>query len=623
MKTRVQYSVLHVAGCCALAAGALMLYGCVSTKSESSATGETYLINRPPVEAPPSVKAGDFRLSPPEVQDITVQNLGNGQALVAVKFANDRRLGRQVTIVTDERPVVLHDDGRDGDEKAGDHVYSAIVSLDVDALVAGQERELVALAKSKKPLTIHQFRGRDIAGEEKIDIAGLLDQLRNAKPNGPIRVSPFGLGWASVDPARSLFITDTNVVDDPNRTFDPCTGTGTPMGEWTFGNLMQQMANQSKTGIDPSDFVMNWLTNWLGAQTVNGFSVKERSAMQALVIDPWPKLPNGKLDLSKAPMKLLAIVNRIDLAANSAYGAAGGAEGRFVFGVTGSTNPLSNVCSPQLFTVIIEYGVPIDSCTGIRNWANQWLQLANFTLGSPAYNAALEAITKQFTDADADPSKPNGSALDQLRTDEFELAGVWELREFHISPGDGQLHEATVAQTPDRGTYDPAIFPAAPGAANLAVWINQNSAAVDSVTYTVPLDMPAPPAPAPPPSTPFRGGEVTNVLDIWNAPGITETNRHNFSLNTCNACHGAETGTFFLQVAPGGPGPASLSGFLTGITQTVPVNGPPDSGKDIHGNWINPAYTYNDLERRQQILYEDANSSCLFRIRIPVLLVSH
>jgi len=44
-----------------------------------------------------------------------------------------------------------------------------------------------------------------------------------------------------------------------------------------------------------------------------------------------PRTPDGKLDLHRAPMQLLAIVNRFDL--NLTEGNAG--EGRFVFGVLG------------------------------------------------------------------------------------------------------------------------------------------------------------------------------------------------------------------------------------------------------------------------------------------------
>jgi hypothetical protein len=577
----------------------LLLYGCKTTSGPSAPVTETYDINLPPVEAPESAKIADFRLNPPQVQDLSLKKLDQSNALIMVQFAPDKRLDRRVTLTTDEGLIVLHDDGMDGDAKAGDGIYSAIVPLDVDAVVADQEAELEklkAVAEKSGPLTVPRFRGRDIVGQDKIDF----DALKKDLHSDIIRIPRFPFGDRLVQPDSTLFITDSNVVNDPTRTYDPCTGNGAQMGPWTFGYLMTQMANQSVTQVDPSDFVMNWLNNWLNNQTVNGFTVQARPAMQTLFINNWPKLANGKLDLANAPMKLLAIVNRIDLAANSAYGPVSGAEGRFIFAPEIITPQSCTVLSN--FNVIVEYGVPINSCTGIRSWANQWLNLQNFTLGSSQYNAALKAITDQFTAANANPNKPNGSALDQLRTDEIALNNQWELREFHLSTTDHLLHEATVAQTPDWGAYDGILNPPGPSADSFGNYVNANAANIVAGTYTVPALLG---------QNPFLGGEVTNELniDVWYAANITtESSRHSFSLNTCNACHGSETGTGFTHVTACPPGPALLSGFLTGITVTVPVPG-------------NPSYSYNDLERRRQILWGDATSSCILLIRIPVLLM--
>ncbi|HEY5936880.1 MAG TPA: hypothetical protein VIU61_19660, partial [Kofleriaceae bacterium] len=64
----------------------------------------------------------------------------------------------------------------------------------------------------------------------------------------------------------------------------------------------------------------------------------------------------------------------------------------------------------------------------------------------PAYNAVLRTITNDFAGPGADPRRPNGNALNQLRTNEVALAGArfptdgfvaakqfWELREFHLA----------------------------------------------------------------------------------------------------------------------------------------------------------------------------------------------
>ena len=69
----------------------------------------------------------------------------------------------------------------------------------------------------------------------------------------------------------------------------------------------------------------------------------------SVVTDAWPKTADGHIDLTRAPLRLLAIVNRMDLR-DLSKGSAG--EGRFVFGVLdGNGNPLE-------FTLILEYRLP-------------------------------------------------------------------------------------------------------------------------------------------------------------------------------------------------------------------------------------------------------------------------
>lgn len=620
-KTMKTYKHINLSSVAALSL--LLSCGCAAVKKDQPIQPEAYNIGRPPVEAPTSLKETDFRLNPPQVLDLTVKKLNEKEELVSVQFGPDKRLGSTITINPAGAPVVLHDDGLAGDEKAGDHIYSATLPSEWDSLAAEQVRQLKELQRRNLPLSVPVFNGREVIGQQKIDLAELT-RLRDA---GIIKLLPFGINASDVVPSKSLFITDTNVVGDPSRTFNPCTGGGASMGKWTFGYLMTAMANQTVTGVDPSDFVMNWLGKWMTEQQVNGFAVPARFQILNL-INRWPKLPNGKLDLSKAPMKLSAIVNRIDLAANSAYGAVGGAEGRFVFTVTGGNNNDmdTNSCFPALFTVILEYGVPIHDCEGLRNWAQQWLNLQNFALGSPDYNAALEAITEKFAAANADPSKPNGSALNQLRTDELFVGSPWELREFKVSASH-QLSEVTVKQTPEEQlhpeTAGPRVyFQGGFQNGDLVNWLNQNAAAIAANTYTVPDTLPFAP------NSPFLGGASPNKIDFWNAtlnttPIVSEAVRHQFSLNTCNACHGAETRTTFRHVIDfANNGEAELSDFLTGrnMPVVVPVS---SSTQTIPPNSPNPAFTYGDLMRRAQILVEDANANCLNMIRIPVLLSAH
>jgi hypothetical protein len=292
----------------------------------------------------------------------------------------------------------------------------------------------------------------------------------------------------------------------------------------------------------------NLFDNWLTNQTVNSFTVVARPAIQQLLLDIWPRTPSGELDLDQAPLRLQAIVSRVDLR-NLSAGSAG--EGRFVFGV----NDVNGF--PQQFTVILEYNLPATTAKDVSTWANLWHGLSSHPFPSEEYNAALEVITKRFSDRNASPHAVNGSALLTLRTNEIALSNGlrWELREFVLSPTTTFLAEATVKETPDLSFNGTSTF---------ADFVNENAAAIEAEVpgandNTVPLSFEG---------APFLAGSVFNDLIEWGAPGIASENaRFHASLNTCNGCHGPETNTTFLIITPRFPGTqATLSPFLTGTT---------------------------------------------------------
>src|SRR5262249_8302945 len=125
---------------------------------------------------------------------------------------------------------------------------------------------------------------------------------------------------SSPAPSKSLLINDPSVVGtgDPTRTWDPCTGVGTKLGAFTFGNLMTEMTNQPLTGTPPSSFGRQWLKPWQSNQPLNTFNVPARPNINTQIINPWLAARGGaSLDLGIAPFRLLAIVNRLDLRTGS------------------------------------------------------------------------------------------------------------------------------------------------------------------------------------------------------------------------------------------------------------------------------------------------------------------
>jgi hypothetical protein len=338
-----------------------------------------------------------------------------------------------------------------------------------------------------------------------------------------------------VNESRELMIVDLGVVEDAART--------TGDGVWSFKHLMEAMAPSAS---EAPAMVERMFSSWLTDQTVNGHVVPARPSIQELVLSDWPRL-DGALDLARAPVRLLAIVNRLDLR-DLSKGQAG--EGRFVFGVLDGSGAATQ------FTMIFEYALPASTADDVLNWAGRWHALNALTPGSADYNATLEGITEGFAGRNADPGGVNGSALNQIRTNEIALAFPWELREFTLS-GSGTLQPDTVQLTPDSSFMGQAI---------VADFVNQNEGTILEERHDVPDTFAG---------VAFLGGSSINTLGPWSAEGITNNEaRHKFSLNTCNGCHGNETNTVFLHINPREPGtPATLSGFLDGVEVTDPIDG--------------------------------------------------
>jgi hypothetical protein len=578
-----------------------------------------------------------------------------------------------VTIGNPDNQVILRDDGRGGDDTAGDGLFTGIADVDEKDL-ADKESEERAELSSRTAQQVPVFEGRsasrvetpqafDLAGfdagatvplkpavafvdPESVSAQPVEEALISSKAGASTKISsaaPVVLGTNQFQ-ERVLMIRSAAVVQDLNRTWNPCTGAGNANGVWTFNHVMTEMANQNASGIDASDLVERWLDNWGVNQTINGDAVPARLEMQNTILGQWPRLPNGKLDLAQSPLRLLAIVPRLDLRTTTGGGGAyavntsgnflDAGEARFVFGfvIPGDWKagnlillppiPNTNGCRPTLFTVIVEFRVPKCECEEVRAWARQWVALKDFVPGTAAYNSRLERITQQFVRANANPARPNGSALGQLRTNEVTLNPPpengtipWELREFQLTQMPFTfLVETTVADTPADAHNNTNL---------LRSWIL-------TIRQQLPLaNLEAPIRPVPllfGSGTNFLGGKSQvkpepnpgAITFFWNAPNLnladTRTNwaRHRVSRAACSGCHRREVFTPFLHVSSATPNPpADISVFLSGINglgdpADALANGLPVSNP-ANGN---PKRNFDDLARRELDVKKVARMKC-------------
>lgn len=512
-------------------------------------------------------------------------------------------------------PMIFRDDGKGGDERSGDGVFTAQLQVDRKALEARVKEEDKRAGEVKE---VPRFNGREVVS------IGAPHKLDKAIFDGGV-AEFFPFEFFIFNPsaaARSLLVTDPLVVRDPTRVYDPCTDTGDGKGAWSFGHLMTEMANTPVTGVSPSLFVEQWLKLWMANQVENTFSAAARTRAQNLIDDWRAASGGGDLDLAKAPFRLLAIVNRTDLGTMAGsiggYGASsvafdGQGEMRFVFGLAippsysfKAYNPIggainSGGCLLEPFTAIFEYSILRDTCVDIKNWNDQWRALEGRPFDA-AFRDDLQAITDQIVVANAAPGAPNGSALNQLRTNDFALASPWQMREFKVATGTHLLDQVV--------TTDNAAL-----THNNRPWTGKwmldwcSGVSGDGCKQPVPMVFPAAYG-AMPPNGLASASDVPSPSFFWNGANpplnassnpVHSNKRHNFSMNSCGGCHAGETDTNFVHIdnrTPGGAAaPALLSDFMTGVN----VPDPAGSGIVRH---------FDDLERRQERQDEIDNASC-------------
>ena len=412
-----------------------------------------------------------------------------------------------------------------------------------------------------------------------------------------------------IHPERELLITAPAIVDSPAAKYP---------GAWSFGKLMEELVGEKEAG----PCVREWLETWLRLRTVNDQLVFPRPAIEQKIILPWKKRDGYDPSLGEpwipkmanAPFRLLAIVNRMDLAAsdlakqreivqakwrrvgrekqflnllaeagslpatatdpqpvNGGYGWGGGVtarpsvgEGRFVFGaVDREGQPLEGG-----WTVILEYRLPLDTKTTPAEWAASWHTLSDFDPAGDQFAPLLEQITDAF--AKRLPNNGTPPILAQLRTSEAAFGVDREFRQF-------VLKEKFLVPAPLTLTPGPAFaIPHSPEQRILTAFLrDQNDLLRDGISG-LPASFPIARK-----TVPIQAGSAFILVNqpsfYWEGgSGISRDARRLFSLNTCNGCHAGETACGDgMHVHPRAEGmPAQISAFLRTDGQPHKVTDP-------------------------------------------------
>ena len=585
----------------------------------------------------------------PPAEDVLVQRIpGDNNHLLMIAFYSKENYSEKFLTLWNGSGIVFRDDGEGFDKKAGDGLYTARITADVIAF----RTEAASMAEKMKksnykasrydhrimiydPDASESFDVQKFDANEAVSVSGLTDALSDDLSGGST-INAALAAPTTLDSIRKncMVITDLKVVEDSTRTWNLCALTGNAKGPWTFGTLMRQLASRNPTHIASdsavSVFVKKWLNLWAVEQVINSDTVKARTLVSK-ILNPWLNqsnnagAPTGQLDMRFAPFKLIAIVNRVDLRDGALNGIPGSpcGEGRFVFCL------IKNDCSrAQSMTIIFEYGINKPAtCSDRKAWAQQWINLKNFTVGSKAYNQALQKITDQFTKCGSNPSHPNQSSLDQLRTNDVALSPnpkIWELRQFVLDSVTGKLKEEAVSQTP----ADKFNAKVVNNDVKVMVdYVNKNSTAINHESNVVPLTWN---------NVPFLGGS-SHILDsptgqppkIFHWNGTDSSNKSTFitnsgarfffSFNTCAGCHAGETQTHFTHIDPVFFGTqATLSGMITGTAGAFAIDfdkKPANDTMAVKDAALRPSTNpkirnFNEIKRRAVDLKNVGSATC-------------
>jgi hypothetical protein len=393
---------------------------------------------------------------------------------------------------------------------------------------------------------------------------------------------------------KELLITAPEVVDAGEAKYP---------GPLSFGHLVEQAFGKEEAPMRVAQWLQGWVEGRL-PQKENEQAVPARAGLNEALIRIWQRLDGYDVNtaeawvpkLANAPFRLLAIVNRMDLAQSesfsgkvvSPYGGSSGlatsenGEARLIFCLMEENgNPVE-----KGLTLIFEYGLDGNDATQRLNWAMAWHALGKHENFDEAYRNELTLLTRRFTDRGALPqapaakvdqtsssSTPERMQLLRVRSNDGVGGAVREFREFGLL--ENEFRPVVMLGAPREEFYDRKSdlnrklvrwLKEDAGKANtelqLAMQRNQDSNEPPvrrEVVFPEFLFVDKKRVPV--------GGFASHAPDVnthWDGMGMSDENlRRSVSLQSCCGCHCGDTNSEFYHVAPRREGEAAvLSKFL-------------------------------------------------------------
>jgi hypothetical protein len=409
-----------------------------------------------------------------------------------------------------------------------------------------------------------------------------------------------------------LVIREPEILNSPD--FQHETNLSSPSGLWSFPKLMQRTF-VALGQPDPAQ-VEKYFRDW--AETSDAFTSR------------WA-LENANLRLEAIPLRLLAVVNRLDLGRvdNCPGNQVCGAEFRFVYAGIKlpaevpedvlKQNPALKVSRNPYFTVIVEFVLPPVPREQFRAYADSWISLWWRRLSLPLVekpepvenlNAVLGELFKRWSRDRA----PYVRIRSNLRLSDDM---VWQMRQYRLD-GTAGMVRAPLDQEPHVNTNQCVA-----GNSPLGVFVQQKRDIVLKSThnyYTRPVCGDTELTTCIASLSPFQNKVVTLARE--NAPASDPSKldpvRFATSISSCKGCHGVETRgnlppsdgmshfadfTQFDQLKYREPNVASalprfLAGKSSGEPSLIPWQVDPPAIDQCAGDAKVERRYYNDLLRR-------------------------
>ncbi len=481
-----------------------------------------------------------FVYDPPSVDSAWLQKTSvSDEILMEIKYSYHSPIPSVIELPlfeVDRKTVKLYDNGTNGDRNAGDNIYTTKLDFEISNFI-DQINALNTSLSTQSNFVIYD--GHDAEVDTNFIPFDIVRFNNGEQVFFDLKIIQAAQCESEILKQNSLFITDLAVVEDLARNYNPCADVGNVQGLYTFGTFIRGLCNTSLTGMTPKEFLKNWISYYAEDQTFSlstpygpnrPVTVAKRERTMNLIIRPWIAKANGVSQqnyssyistgptgttgihennwkalwdatpedslLKYAPFRMMAIVNRLDLRGNMAYGtnALNGTqfnkntgETRFIFtlislydhsdgsgftmrpgdpplthGIEFGNKNNAEAIDWRGMNLIFEYqNLDMNSCE-LQDFAQAWLDLSSYTLGSSGYKDALDSLVSPIIlGGSISSSVNNGSTLGRLRSNEKVLfpastnvdstwpAANWQFRQFEINSVSHQLDMVPLNNTVD------------------------------------------------------------------------------------------------------------------------------------------------------------------------------